>query len=191
MLTIYIVSAVVAGVLVVLSLFGAGDAEHDAPLTELHEAAHETFSDHWLPFFSLRFYTYFFAGFGTTGLLLYYLTKTDPMTAGIVSGAVGLGTGLAVSYLIRLLRVTEASGGASDKDVLGKEGTVLVPIRGNVPGKIRCTVRGDAIDFLATSEEERTIEAGEAVVVVAMDNGRAQVMLRDALFGNPEPEKVS
>jgi hypothetical protein len=191
MLTLYLVSAVVAGVLIVLSLFGAGDAEHDAPLTELHEVAHETFSDHWLPFFSLRFYTYFFSGFGTTGLLLHYLTKSDPVTAGIVSGLVGLGTGLVVSYLVRLLRVTEASGGASDKDVLGKEGTVLVPIRGNAQGKIRCRVRGDAIDFLATSEEERTIEAGEAVVVVAMDNGRAQVMLRDALFGNPEPEKVS
>ncbi|MGV3619147.1 MAG: hypothetical protein ACO1SV_27795 [Fimbriimonas sp.] len=188
---LYIVSAIVAGVLIVLSLVGAGDAEHDSPTGEFNEAVHETFTDHWLPFFSLRFYTYFFAGFGTTGLLLQFLTKTDPTTSAIISGVVGFGTGLVVSYLVRLLRVTEASGEAKEKDFLSKDGLVLVPIRGGTPGKIRLSVKGDAIDILATTEEDQTIEAGEAVVVVAMENGRAQVVLRDSLFGDPEPQKVS
>ena len=66
MVLVYAVSAIVAGVLVVLSLFGADhsgghdaeagfDASHDAP--DLHHEAgdHDVSTGPWLPFLSLRF----------------------------------------------------------------------------------------------------------------------------------------
>lgn len=186
MLLVYIVSAIVAGVLVLLSLFG-GDHEGDSDSGD-----HDGDAGFWLPFFSLRFYTYFFAGFGTTGLLLKYLTKANPITAAIISGAVGVGSGLGVAILMRILRVTETTTSSKDKDVLGKEGTVLVAIRGSNPGRIRCTVKGDIIDFLATTEQPDSIEPGEKVVVVAMENGRAQVVSTNTIFGEEAlPQRTS
>lgn len=186
MLIVYAVSALVAGVLVLLSLFGADHGTDSTNGFEAHTggADHQGDHDFWLPFFSLRFYTYFFAGFGSTGLLLHYLTQTNPITAAWISGIVGMGSGLAVAILIRILKVTETSTGAKDRDVLGKEANVLVAIRGSDPGRIRCSVRGDIIDFMAFSEEPEPIEAGETVVVVAMEDGRAQVVLRDSIFGD-------
>jgi membrane protein implicated in regulation of membrane protease activity len=190
MLILYAVSALVAGALMLLSLFG-GDHEMSHEAEGALESDHHG-SDHWLPFFSLRFYTYFFGAFGATGLLLSFLTKTDPNVVGWLAIGTGLVTGLGIAFMIRMLRVTEASGGARESDVLGKEGTVLVAIRGSAPGRIRCSVRGDLIDFIATTEEDRPIEAGESVVVVAMENGRAQVVLRDSIFNERAlPGRVS
>lgn len=186
MLIVYAVSALVAGVLVLLSLFGS---DHDS---DVDTGDHDTAGDFWLPFFSLRFYTYFFAGFGATGLLLHFLTQTNPITSAWISGAVGLISGLGVSILIRILKVTETSGSANERDVLGKEGKVMVAIRGSNPGQIRCTVRGDIIDFTAFTEEPGAIEAGETVLVVAMENGKAQVVRHSSIFGEDAlPQRTS
>ncbi len=184
MLLVYVVSAIVAGVLVLFSLFG-GDHDHDFDTdadADVDVGGHDVGHDIWLPFFSLRFYTYFFAGFGFTGLLLHYLTQTPPVVGAWMSAGVGLATGLVVSILMRLLKVSETTTTSTERDVLGKEGTVLVAIRGSDPGRIRCSVKGEIIDFLATAELPETIEVGAKVVVVAMENGRAQVVLRDSIF---------
>ncbi|MBC8063398.1 MAG: NfeD family protein [Chlorobia bacterium] len=194
MLLVYAVSALVAGVLVLLSLFGAEHGSDAATGLELHTGGADHDSDHgfWLPFFSLRFYTYFFAGFGATGLLLHFLTQTNPVAAAWISGMVGLVSGLGVAILIRILKITETSGSANDKDVLGKEANVMVAIRGSNPGQIRCTVRGDIIDFTAFSEELEPIEVGETVIVVAMEDGKAQVVTHSSIFGEDAlPQRTS
>ena len=191
MLLVYAVSAIVAGVLVALSVMGAGhDADHDIHLDAHHDTdGHEGSGGHWLPFFSLRFYTYFFAAFGTTGLLLHFLTKTESGLGIWISAIVGLLSGLGVSLAIRLLRLSETSGSAKEQDVLGKQGEVLVAIRGKTPGRVRCEVRGDIIDYTAITEEDGDIEAGQQVVVVSMENGVAQVMRTESIFGSIDLEK--
>jgi membrane protein implicated in regulation of membrane protease activity len=144
----------------------------------------------WIPFFSLRFYTYFFASFGFAGLLLTFLTKTDPILTTWLSAGLGLVTGLTASYALRLLKGSESSGAANEKDMIGKEGQVMVPIRGSSPGRIRCNVRGDIIDFLAVSGQERALEVGETVIVVSMEDGRANVVSSEGIF-DELPAKVS
>lgn len=183
MLLVYVVSAAVAGVLVLLSLVGSG---HDLDGHMEFSADHSVDggSDFWLPFFSLRFYTYFFASFGATGLLLHYFGGVGAVVGAWISVGVGLLTGLGVAFAMRMLRITETTTSAKDRDVLGKEGTVLVPIRGMSPGRIRCTVKGDIIDFLAVTEDPEPIDAGQTVVVVAMENGRAQVVTQESIFGD-------
>lgn len=200
MLTLYLVSAIVAGVLILLSIFGAGDHEfgHDADVHFDHgDADHD--SDHglaigsWIPFFSLRFYTYFSAGLGATGLLLTFLTDANQATILIASLIVAAICGLGVWFAMKLMRRSESSSTATEKDMLGKEATVLVAINGRNPGRIRCTVKGDIIDYLAFSEDETPISPGESVVVIAMEEGRAQVVARESIFGAPEalPTKTS
>lgn len=184
MLPLFIVSAAVAGALVLLSMLGADHgAEHEIHFDHGGHEAHDS-QGYWVPFFSLRFYTYFFAGFGTTGLLITLLTTTAPtitLTAAIV---VGLFAGFSVSILVRILRKTETSSGALEKDVLGLEAKVLVAIRGTNPGRIRCSVKGEAIDYLAVCDDATPIESGDTVIVIAMEDGRALVMPRATLFGD-------
>lgn len=191
MLTLYIVSAAVAGALLLLSLMGMDHgAGHDIHIEHDHDSL--IGQAYWLPFFSLRFYTYFFAGFGATGVLIHYLTATPEMLTLWLALAVGLVAGLSVTFMVRLLRKGETSSGTNENDVLGIEAQVLVTIRGNTPGRIRCIVKGDAIDYLATSTEPTPLEAGAAVIVVAMENGRALVMPRSALFDDePLPNRTT
>lgn len=186
-LVVYVISAVVAGALLLLSVIGV-EHGHDVGGELHHDADHG--DGPWIPFFSLRFYTYFFASFGLAGLLLTFITKTDPTLTAWLSGGLGLTTGLIASFVIRILKGSETSGAANEKDMIGKEGEVLVPIRGASPGRIRCSVRGDIIDFLAVSESERALEPGETVIVVSMDNGRAQVVSSEGIF-DELPAKVS
>jgi membrane protein implicated in regulation of membrane protease activity len=191
MLLVYAISAVVAGALVLLSAFGGDHHGGHETSIEVHHDGHDAFEGTWIPFFSLRFYTYFFASFGLAGMLLSFLTATDPVVTAWLSAGVGVATGLTASFILRLLRLSETSGGALEQDVLGKEGLVLVPIRESLPGRIRCTIRGDVIDYLAVTEAPRVLQAGETVVVVGMENGRAQVLPVGDLFGETEAETVS
>lgn len=182
MLTLYLVSAVAAGVLILLSLFGA-EHGHEAGVGMDHDHDGEHLST-WLPFLSLRFYTYFFAGLGTTGLLLHYLTETSSAVTLTLSLVVGFFAGCSVWLLVKILRRTESDSSTHEGDFLGKEAVVLVTISGRTPGRIRLTAKGDILDVLAVSEENEPIAPGQSVVVVAMDNGRAQVIPRAAIFGD-------
>ncbi len=182
MLTLYIVSAAVAGVLVLLSALGAGHGiEHEVHFDHSgHET--ETSHGHWVPFFSLRFYSYFFAGLGATGLLISMLTATDPRVTLWIAIAVGLIAGLSISIMVRVLKLNESSSGAKENDILGREAQVLVPIKGTTPGRIRCVVKGESIDFIAVCDDSVPIEAGSSVIIVAIEEGRALVMPREVLY---------
>jgi hypothetical protein len=148
-----------------------------------HEAGHHGQSGRWIPFLSLRFYTYFFAGLGATGLLVHWLTTTPDNVTFWLALVIGLLSAFSVSTLIRILRTTgETSSGTTEQDVLGIEAKVLVAVRGSTPGRIRCMIRGEAIDYLAITDEPAPIEPGTTVIVIAMENGRAHVMSRSALF---------
>lgn len=191
MFLVYAVSAIVAGVLVVLSLFGADhggghDADGDLDLDLHHDLGnHDVSTGPWLPFLSLRFWTYFFAGFGANGLLVSWLTATTaPLVIGL-SLVVGLLCGFGVSYALRTLRSTESTSGAKAGDLLGKEGEVQVTIRGATPGRIRVNVRGDIIDYLATTEEPEPIEPGSSVVVLGLTGDRVLVARLENVLGDP------
>ncbi|MBX3112344.1 MAG: NfeD family protein [Fimbriimonadaceae bacterium] len=192
MFLLYVTSALVAGVLVLLSFLGADHgADHEVGVDHEVTADHDSGTDvhgAWLPFFSLRFYIYFFAGLGTTGLLLTLLAKTPEPWAGIISGCVGLGTGLAVSMLIRALRVSESTSGARQTDMLGKEAEVMVTIRGGTPGRIRLSVKGDILDVLAVTQDGETIDPGASVVVLEMADDKAVVARRENILGDDHVE---
>ncbi|HVL38703.1 MAG TPA: hypothetical protein VM328_04865 [Fimbriimonadaceae bacterium] len=190
MLTFYIVSAVVGGFLVVLSALGAGhdaDVDHDLDLSHDTEVSVDH-GDHaggdgaWIPFLSLRFWTYFFAAFGLTGILLSKLAAVPEPLAAWVSAGTGFVCGLAVTFVMRLVRQQEADSSAKIDDILGTVARVLVPVHGDQPGKIRFMVKGETIELLALNQETGTIQSGEDVVIVAIEKDRARVLPRGAVF---------
>jgi membrane protein implicated in regulation of membrane protease activity len=137
----------------------------------------------WIPFLSLRFWTYLAAGFGLVGTLGTIMGGNSFITA-LSATIVGLIAGLAVSYASYKIRQSETSSNVSEQELLGKEAQVLVRISGTTPGRVRLVAMDDIIDMLAVSEDGRKYDVGESVVVVGVENGRLQVLHKDTLYGD-------
>lgn len=182
MLPLYIIAAIVGGGLVLVTLFmGHGDHElgHDHDLSGDHDVGH---GDVWLPFLSLRFWTYFLMVFGITGLLLtQFADSIEPMTA-VWSAVSGLSVGFMVSLLMQWAKRSQADNATRTQDFLGREAIVIVPIRPNLEGKVRLEVKGEIIELLALPYEDREILREESVVIVSLEHDRARVMPRDELL---------
>lgn len=186
MMPLYIMAAILGGGLVLVSIFAGSDHDHDHEFSADHDADHGGIEhgDLWIPFLSLRFWTYFLMAAGVTGILLMQFAQTvEPITAFWASGT-GLVVGLGVSYVMHLAKKMQTEEVAQSADFLGREATVIVPIRPNLDGKIRVEVKGQLIELLALPFEEREIARDEIVVIVSMDNDRARVIPRDDLLEN-------
>jgi membrane protein implicated in regulation of membrane protease activity len=187
---LYVVTAIVGGVLVVLSAIGHGseDAhlEHEVDLGHGVEGLaghdHGVPSETWIPFFSLRFWTYFCAAFGVIGLLLTQFSLAAPAAAALWAIAGGLAAGLGVSYSIRLLRRSESSSAIREQDLLGVEARMLVGARESLPGKARLSIHGEDIDLVAISHTGADIPAGETVYVLSIENNTARVARREDIL---------
>lgn len=130
----------------------------------------------WIPFLSLRFWTHFIGGFGVLGTVLNFTGHGAEPLAGLVSAGVGLGLGLGAAWVFRLLQKEQIDASTKADDFLGVAGTLSVAARGNDPGKVRVTVRGDIIDMLALSDSGQDLSAGEEVVIVGIEGDKARVL---------------
>jgi hypothetical protein len=169
--------------LAVIAAF-AGDHDHsiESHVDADHSAEHT--GDHmWLPFLSLRFWTYGLAGFGLTGFLLTLFTGTVASTVLGLALAMGAICGLMVATIVRLAQKQESTSGVGTKEMLGLEANVLVSIRPGQSGKVRFQAKGDIIDMIAISDEDATIEMGTKALVVGIEGDRARVIALDAFEG--------
>lgn len=182
-LTFYIVATIVGFGMVLAGLLGAhghGDGpDHDFDHGHDHDGGH---GDAWIPFFSLKFWTYFLAGSGIVGLLLTYVARTPEFTGLPVSLVTGLVCGLLVSYLMRLLRKHEANSLMSENELIGHTAKVLVGIRGEQQGRIRVEIKGEIIDMLARSNEQAVFEPGEEVVIMESAGNSVIVTSKEQLL---------
>jgi membrane protein implicated in regulation of membrane protease activity len=188
MLTLYIVCAVLGLAFAILAAVGAefghhelGDAHIDVGGTDLDgDGTPDVMT--WIPFLSLRFWTYFLAAFGATGFLL---ERFATVPSGIITGiaaATGLIAGLSVAILVRSLRRHNADSMTRSSDMIGATATVLVPIRKGQTGQIRCEMKGEIIDFMAISEGDEDLLPGVKVIVTGIENDRAAVIPLSALY---------
>ena len=209
MLSLYIVTSIVGGALVLLSALGGsgdeGDFDKDFDLADAdvevdadfdaeveveadfdadhdfdgdHDFAHEGAMIHspetdiadphmWLPFLSMRFWTYFATFFGTTGLLLSWLAPgVGPLvTVGLAAG-MGATTGTGMAYTTRYFKKTETHSGVGTRDLIGAEAQVVIPINKDEPGKIRVRTKGKGVDLIATTDEDDTLEYGSDAIII-------------------------
>ncbi len=197
MLTAYIISAIVGGGLILLSALGGlghhFDFDHapGADTDDLVDFSHDTSfgggDQHveadglfagiteWIPFFSLRFWTYFFGVGGALGwVMTTFKAGVEPGIL-IASAIVGAVLGTIATYATRWAFRSQKNISAT-KNYLGAHARTLVGIRENQIGKIRVTVDDDIVDLLALSQSGGDIEAGEEVFVVGFEGDKALVM---------------
>lgn len=154
---------------------GGGDAQaqhFDHGVGEAHGGVAGLFT----AFLSLRFWMFFLAFFGLTGLVLDGLDLVDDSTVALIAAiAMGLLTGYGTVLVFRRLAHSETSTAASSSDYVGRSGRVLVGFGAGALGKVRLTLKGTTVDVLATTEDERAFQVGEDALVIAMNDTTAVV----------------
>jgi membrane protein implicated in regulation of membrane protease activity len=125
-------------------------------------------------FLSLRFWTFGLLAFGLVGTILHFLQLAGGLVTPLAAGLMGLASGLLAAYTFRLLERTQSSSGAEARDAIGQVGRVLVPIERGKRGKIRIAVRGQTVDLLASTDDER-LRDGDQVVVEEIRGTTAHV----------------
>lgn len=188
---VYLFSFALGGVLLLASILlgdkDTGHADADSELGQSGGSGHQGL-DHGVPhshgslagvftaFLSMRFWMFFLAFFGLTGLVLdgLDLVASSGLALGLAL-AMGLVTGQATVAVFRHLATSETSTAAGAHDYVGKSGRVLVAFGPGELGKLRLTLKGTTVDVLATSDEERRFVIGDSALVIQMNETTAVV----------------
>jgi membrane protein implicated in regulation of membrane protease activity len=143
----------------------------------------------FLPIFlSLRFWTFGLMAFGIVGTLLSYLGLAAPLLTAVLAAGMGGGSGFFASWSFRALARAGTQSGAQTGDAVGQVGKVLVPCTKHARGKVRVELRGQAIDYLATTDSEELAE-GELVLIEEIREGEVRVSRAPAEFLPPPSGK--
>lgn len=167
---------------------GDADADVDADHGDGGHGEHGHADGGFLPIFlSLRFWTFTLMAFGLSGSLIHYLDLANSVVALSVAVALGLGAGLLASLTFRALSRAETSSGATDRDAVGQVGKVMIPLGKGARGKIRIELKGQTVDYVATTDEDE-LEAGQLVMIEEMRETTAHVSRAPAEVLPPKRE---
>jgi len=162
-----------------LDLDADGDLEAEAEGFDKDVGGHGDVAGFLYLFLSLRFWIFFMAFFGLTGIVIDLLGLASQWVGFGAAVTMGLGTGLAATSAIRWLAGDTSARTATSSDYVGKTARVLVPMKGEAVGKVRVDIRGQSVDLLATGIEPGDFAGKEEVLIVEMDGPRARVARLD------------
>ena len=142
-----------------------------------HVGMQDIGGDHlWLPFLSMRFWTFFLAFFGLTGVVLTGLALWTSQAAILPASVVmGLISGYGVAAVMNHLRRTTTDSSIQEQDYLGASARVLLPIAQGQPGKVRLQIRDQTVDLIAETEDPTPLALRQEVLVYAIENGILKV----------------
>jgi hypothetical protein len=127
----------------------------------------------------MRFWTFFAAFFGLTGIVLDGLDLAVPGVALGIAIGVGFLTGWTAVTLIKRLSANDTGVAAGVDDYVGKSGELLIAAGPTQLGKIRIELKGTTVDVLANCEEQ-TLARGEQALIVEMRGSKAVVVKLDS-----------
>ena len=168
MLTVFVAALVVGLGTLLVQLLGGHDASHDV-------GGHDV-DGHDGPLLflaSVRFWAFALLAFGLVGTMLVAFGFAGTLAAAIIATVSGLASGFVAQSVVRRLQGPGTSSVATSKDVVGRVGRVIVPPSAETRGKVRVSVRGSFVDYVARSTD--TLEAEDAVLVEELDGGEVVV----------------
>lgn len=195
MLPIYIFSFTVGGVFVALAaLSGLDGADFDHPFDtdiEVTEASRNmeagekilTLTKYpkkmtlWLPFLTVKFWTFGSCFFGLTGIILSKFTPEIPELAiASISLLMGSFCGTSMVWVLQSLRRHQADSLIRANDLIGLSAKVLIPFDSKSKGKVQLNLKGSTIDFVAFTDEEKGFNRGDRVLVVGLKHNQLWVV---------------
>lgn len=194
MYQVYLFCLVLAGGLAVLSAFGdlfdvdaGGDVDLGSGIdldggvdldADVDPGADSGFD--WARVLSLRGLLYAVFGFGLAGTLQVWLLDASPASPVTLATSVvaGLGLGWLTDRLVGLIRGVSTPDRVGDVGFEGCVGRVLVPIRGENPGRVRVMRGGQTYDVRALPHGRPESDPSEwtEVIVVEVREGFALVI---------------
>jgi membrane protein implicated in regulation of membrane protease activity len=165
---IYIGALLFGGVLILASIFGAGEHSVDVHSGDVSDPHAEGSGNALLAaLIGIRFWSFGAAFFGLTGLLL--RVSGAATLAAPVGAVVGAAAGFTASLLFRKM-TREAVGRVGDASTLvGREGRLLLPVARTQQGKVRVAQPGGGhMDLVAAVNggDDEALAAGDEVIVV-------------------------
>ncbi|MEB3279251.1 MAG: NfeD-like protein [Lyngbya sp.] len=194
MFTLYLFCLIVGGVFVALAAFAGLDGvdfDHDFdPDIQLLDQSAKTEEDKsirlknrrrrrglGLPFFSLRFWTFGGCFFGLTGVILSLLNPAmSPQLILWISIAVGVVSGSAMVWALRLLQHQQADSMVRADDLLGLPSLVEIPFDRNSRGKVRLNIKGRTLELMAMTEDLQEFSQGDEAFVVGVEKNKVWVV---------------
>jgi hypothetical protein len=128
---------------------------------------------------SMRFWTFFAAFFGLTGVVLDGFDLTAELVALGLSISVGFVTGFVAVTVIRRLSATDTGVAAGVADYVGKSGELLIGVGPDRIGKIRIELKGTTVDVLVLTDDD-AIAKGEQALILEMRGDKAVVVRLDS-----------
>jgi membrane protein implicated in regulation of membrane protease activity len=134
-----------------------------------------------LPVTSVRFWTFFLAFFGLTGLTLTAAALGPGVVVNaLLSTGVGYLSGMSVVTVGRRLQRASTDSHVSAADYAGAAATVVLPVARGRTGKIRLELKGRTVELMADTEDEQTYETKQRVMIYQMTaDGRALITRPD------------
>jgi membrane protein implicated in regulation of membrane protease activity len=176
----YIFALVAGGILLGASVvLGGGDHDahgHDGGLESDHAASA---IDALTMLVSLRFWTFFLAFFGLTGVVLTLFELAPAWMTGIAAAGMGAAAGFGASLAIRQLSGRESNSAPTVAEYVGKTAKVMVAVGPAQLGRVRLSLRGATVDVLATTDDAQPLATGDEVLVVDMEGTTARVARLD------------
>jgi membrane protein implicated in regulation of membrane protease activity len=157
-LAVFITALVIGLGTLLVQLLGGHDGGHDAGG---HDGA-----DHDGPLLflaSIRFWAFALLAFGFAG----------KVESAVIAGVAGLVSGYVAAMVVRRLTGQGTSSVANSREVIGRVGRVIVAPSTETRGKVRVSVRGSFVDYVARSTE--ALEPDDAVVVEECEDGEVVV----------------
>ena len=154
-----------------------GDKDSGADKDTGAEGGHGSFDAFLWSIKSIRFWTFFLAFFGLTGLALTGL-GTEQIVTLLAAIGMGLVTGFGAVAIIRALASDTTTSSVSSGDYVGKTVKVRVPFEKGKQGQIRVHVKGSTMDMIATTDDDGAFKSGDEAMIVEMDGNTARVSKR-------------
>ena len=176
MLTLYLLSLVLGGLLVGVSIFGGGDLDADVEIDTAGEAAGEGVTAA-ARFLSLRNAVFFVAFFGLTGTLLTLIGMPDLVTP-VFAVTTGVIAATALHHVMEHLERNETGRLPGTGELEGSSARVVIDIDTARAGKVAVRHHGQIEQIVARSHpdaEAGRFGHGEEVVIVQVVDGIAWV----------------
>jgi len=197
-LATYLICLIVGGVFVGLSALGGGD-DHDGHLEHndtgehggesmthtLAEGALAGRPHRWMPFASLRFWTFGSFFFGLGGLALTKLAELSEPLAAIIALVIGVVGGTSTAFIVH--KLARPIGAPPDPSHwVGHVAELMLPLAPGAHSKVRLTGAQSERDMVVAlaDRDARALPKGTRVVILRIDGaGLGLVVPEAAIFG--------
>lgn len=111
--------------------------------------------------------------------------KSQILIIACISVAIGIICGIAIVLLLYIGRRNKAVNSLMrSNQLIGLSGIVEIPFDARSKGKVRVSVRGSMVDFVAFTDEAKAFNQGDRVFIVEIKGNKVGVVSENSLHNN-------